>query len=413
MIRSLHLKNFRNFEDATFHFGPFSVIAGENATGKSNLGDALRILNGIATLLDLDSIFKQIRSPIRSGADTATISATFAAPDGEILQYGVGFCATPSDAVRFRVVHEELRGNGDLIFTRSPSAETLVGKSGKPMAAPVYVRRTNGKFEPMDNRSVSLTALFGSALAADVPEHSLEYILYLWEVFKRIHTFALVPEDLRAPGAKGAEALQETGRDFPSVLKRVCQDPGKSASVVEWLRELTPTDIQALRFVQDPDQRTHLEVEEGNGVRFGAHNVSDGTLRFLAVLTAILGARDYTTCFVDELESGLHPSRVWLLVRLIEEHVGEKDLQLIATTHSPEVLDRINDRTFEHSTVLARVRGRTASSAHRLADLPDAGRLRKARGLGGLLRNGWMEDVLYLQDDSDEKTDSQLEKVVR
>ena len=129
--------------------------------------------------------------------------------------------------------------------------------------------------------------------------------------------------------------------------------------------------------------------------------MSDGTLRFLAVLTAILGAREHTTCFLDELENGLHPSRIWLLLRFIEEHVGRDDLQVIATTHSPEVLDRMNDRTFEDSTVLANIEGHSSSSAHRIASLPKAAVLRESHGLGRLLRNGWMEDVLYFEDDSE------------
>ena len=129
-------------------------------------------------------------------------------------------------------------------------------------------------------------------------------------------------------------------------------------------------------------------MHEGNGRHFGVQNVSDGTLRFMAVLTAILGAREHTTCFLDELETGLHPSRIWLLVRLIEEHVGQDELQVIATTHSPEVLDRMNDRTFEDSTVLANIQGHASSSAHRIADLPNAAKLRESHGLGRLLRNG-------------------------
>ena len=401
MIRSLRLRNFRSFENATFRFGPFSVIAGENATGKSNLGDALRILSRIATRLDLDSSFEGIERPIRVGARTGAISVAIVAPEGETLQYEIEFSATQPGSRAFQVVHEELRGDGAVIFTRSPSPEAPVTEPTEPMTAPVYVLRNNGQLKPMDSRSRSLTALFGSALADDVPERSLGYILYAWEVLKRIQNLALVPQELREAGAPGAETVQETGRDFPAILKRVCEEPEKRTAVIAWLQELTPTDIQELRFFSDPDQRIHLEVREGEGGHFGVHNVSDGTLRFMAVLTAILGAREHTTCFLDELETGLHPSRIWLLVRLIEEHTGRNGLQVIATTYSPEVLDRMNDRTFEESTVLTNIRGHSSSSACRIADLSNAAELRKSRGLGRLLRNGWMEDVVYLEDDSE------------
>ncbi len=413
MIQSLRLRNFKNFGDTTIRFGPFSVVAGENATGKSNVGDALRVLSGIATQLDLDPILKGLERPIRSGAKTSAIDATFVAPDGETLRYAIAFGASGSREQAFRVVHEELCGDGEVILIRSDHPEVPVVKPKDKMTAPVYVRRNNGQLEPMDNRRESLTALFGSLFAGDVPEACLGYILYLWGVLKQIRCFALVPRDLRGPGAKGAEVLGESGRDFPSVLRQVCEDPERKESVVEWLHELTPTDIQDLGFFEDPDGRVHIEVEERNGGRFGVHNVSDGTLRFMAVLTAVFGAQEHATSFLDELETGLHPSRVWLLVRLLEQHVGANERQVIATTHSPEVLDHINDRTFQDSTVLARIRGRNSVSAHRLQDLPDAGRLRRTQGFGRLLRNGWMEDALYLQDEEDRESDDSLEKAVR
>lgn len=47
MITSLRLIDFKNFADATLRMGPFTVIVGANASGKSNLRDAFRILHGI------------------------------------------------------------------------------------------------------------------------------------------------------------------------------------------------------------------------------------------------------------------------------------------------------------------------------------------------------------------------------
>ena len=47
MITSLRLKNFKNFADETLKLGPFTVIVGANASGKSNIRDAFRFLHGI------------------------------------------------------------------------------------------------------------------------------------------------------------------------------------------------------------------------------------------------------------------------------------------------------------------------------------------------------------------------------
>ena len=47
MITSLRLKDFKNFADETLHVGPFTVIVGANASGKSNIRDAFRFLHGV------------------------------------------------------------------------------------------------------------------------------------------------------------------------------------------------------------------------------------------------------------------------------------------------------------------------------------------------------------------------------
>ena len=47
MITSLRLIDFKNFADETLRMGPFTVIVGANASGKSNLRDAFRLLHGI------------------------------------------------------------------------------------------------------------------------------------------------------------------------------------------------------------------------------------------------------------------------------------------------------------------------------------------------------------------------------
>ena len=47
MINSVRLVNFKNFADETLKLGPFTVIVGANASGKSNIRDAFRFLHGI------------------------------------------------------------------------------------------------------------------------------------------------------------------------------------------------------------------------------------------------------------------------------------------------------------------------------------------------------------------------------
>ena len=57
MITSIRLVNFKNFADETLRVGPFTVIVGANASGKSNIRDAFRFLHGIGRGYTLAEIF--------------------------------------------------------------------------------------------------------------------------------------------------------------------------------------------------------------------------------------------------------------------------------------------------------------------------------------------------------------------
>lgn len=56
MISRLRMVDFKNFKDETLDVGPFTVIAGANAAGKSNVRDAFRLLHGIGRRYSLADI---------------------------------------------------------------------------------------------------------------------------------------------------------------------------------------------------------------------------------------------------------------------------------------------------------------------------------------------------------------------
>ena len=66
MITSIRLVNFKNFADETLRVGPFTVIVGTNASGKSNIRDAFRFLHGIGRGYSLAEI---IGGKVRGGLE--------------------------------------------------------------------------------------------------------------------------------------------------------------------------------------------------------------------------------------------------------------------------------------------------------------------------------------------------------
>ena len=113
------------------------------------------------------------------------------------------------------------------------------------------------------------------------------------------------------------------------------------------------------------------------------------------MLAALLGPINASGIyFFEEIDNGIHPSRLWLLVDLIEQQTAKGVVQFITTTHSPEMLNFINDTTFEYTSVTFRDEKSADAIIRPVAELPNARELRKSQGLGRLHSGAWMETAL-------------------
>ena len=169
------------------------------------------------------------------------------------------------------------------------------------------------------------------------------------------------------------------------------------------MRELTPMDVQDFEFPTDPAGRVHLVFLDANDRRVSAYAASDGTLRFLAMLVTLLGPNPDGLYFFEEIDNGIHPARQWLLLELIEKQTAKQGIQVITTTHSPDLLTVMNDETFKNTSVVCRLEDADDAIIRPVAELPRAGELRKSQGLNNLLSGGWMEDALAFTEGYDEK----------
>jgi predicted ATPase len=235
------------------------------------------------------------------------------------------------------------------------------------------------------------------------PEDSIRaWALLVRSIFGGMRFLDLVPAQMRKPAFPGQTVLGDSGENLSTVLQEICQAPERKAILIDWIQELAPMDIVDFEFPHDPSGLVHLLLKERSGIAVSAYSASDGTLRFLALLAALLGTHPAKLYFFEEIETGIHPSRLRLLLDLIEHQTSNNGVQVIATTHSPDLLQMINDSTFNHTSVVYRPRDTDHAIIRPVAELPNAAQLRAEQGLGPLHASGWMEDVLYFNGSDDQ-----------
>ena len=115
------------------------------------------------------------------------------------------------------------------------------------------------------------------------------------------------------------------------------------------------------------------------------------------MLAALLGTNPTGLYFLEEIDNGIHPARLSLLIDLLERLTAKGNIQVVATTHSPALLDLINDGTFKNTSVVCRLEDTNDAIIRPLDSLPNVQELRKSQGLSRLHTSHWMEDILNLQ----------------
>ena len=227
-------------------------------------------------------------------------------------------------------------------------------------------------------------------------------------VFSGIRFFDLVPDRMRQPAFPSQTILGGGGENLSAALKEICDDEKRKKILTEWVSELTPMDVADLAFPGDPSGRVHLSICERNGRKLSAYSASDGTLRFLSILAALLGKDAARLYFFEEMDTGIHPARLWLLLDLIEKQTAKGGIQVMTTSHSPDMLTFADDTTFENIAVVCRLEDTEDAITRPIADLPNVRELRRTQGLGRLLAGGWMETAIaFTEGDRDGKEDSE------
>jgi predicted ATPase len=122
--------------------------------------------------------------------------------------------------------------------------------------------------------------------------------------------------------------------------------------------------------------------------------MSDGTLRFLAIIVAMLTAKEGTTFIIEEIDNDLHPSRLHLLVGFLEQVTASRKIQIIASTHSPYFLDHLSEESLKNVLVFHRDSQAAETKVKKLVDIPGFAEARKNMPLDLMHASNWMEQNL-------------------
>jgi len=402
MLTRIEIDGFKTFAATRLDVPPFLVILGPNASGKSNLFDAIRFLSQLAST-DLRNACRDLRGEPhelfrRDTNGKPGTRMTFAVevlleprvrdPWGtevELVHTRVRYevsieLQTDSRGIERLVVIDERAqalsrsedrwfGLGDRLVEgvvpivsegfrdqrmkyakhrRTPFLET-VQDGGKPTFK-IHQDARQGRDRPAEAAEATVLS---SMASAEFPHlYALREELRAWRFLQ------LDPATLRRPSSTIArETLEPDGSNLASVLARIQagtatdQRPrGALVDIAADLGALIPGVVDVT--VEEDTRNREFRVDIGlrNGPPFSSRVVSDGTLRVLALLTMLHDPKHGGLVCFEEPENGVHPMRLRKLIHRLRELVtdpGESDpsgeplSQILMNSHSPVVLSAL------------------------------------------------------------------------
>ncbi len=368
-ISRLRVKNFRSIAEIDIPLGPLTVLIGANGSGKSNVVDALRFVRDVFTRGGYDQAVLD-----REGMDVIRRWAPGGEEGGEVAievtiqdekgEASYGFALTTRNT-EFVVPQESLRINSDdlpeiTVEKRAPQRLILI--NGVPLGESRWVSVGAVSAEDIDGFLGGPVSLMNYAVLA-LPDNeqpqpdtrrparpSLIYHLAgaIVDTSSQSLFYTLNPADLRQPQRSLLETpLDEHGRNLAAVLRRMLRTDGEA------LEELRTVLRRAVAGFDDLTVETVggylapkllYKTESGETRASYLGQESDGTIRMLGILAALLQEPAQPVVAIEEPEANIHPGALGVLAETFLE--ASKRGQVILTTHSPDLMTHLPAECF-------------------------------------------------------------------
>ena len=377
MITEIQLRNWKSFERATVLIDQITFLIGTNASGKSNVVDALLFLSRLGSGDRLSEVCKSIRGGldriVRNGCESATISVRFKRGKAE-YKYTLSISTDDKDAY---VDNERLsvlmRDNSwkELFYTD----EIAASQSMSQITARFQKDRPGPRKGIKLRRDITvLTQIQGLNVLKEIKEGAIAAL----ETFSSI--FVLDPNPGRMRGFPAlSETLEADGSNVAGVIAALPQEEQSKveAEIVNYVKGLPEKDLRRVwaervgRFNDAAMLYCEEAWDEDNTLETDARSMSDGTLRFIAIIVALLTMAKDSLLVVEEIDNGLHPSRAGELVGALRGIAAEREFDVVCTTHNPVLIDALGKEILESVSCVSREGRHGSSSVSRISDRPE------------------------------------------
>jgi predicted ATPase len=410
VIKWISIKGFKSLQDVAVTLGHLNLFVGTNASGKSNFFDAVRVLQGIGYGFTIDEILNgkpksagsDVWEPIRGGsAKSGFINKAVAESEDRsaisfVVQLSVSV-GTRRHNVVYGIAISPKNGwvlNEVLTIDRSDIFDSLdVDSDWDRGIIKVRYNSSGPGRKPhlafQRSRPV-LNQLLRDSNCISTHREAIESVTRALSNTQKIDPSPAILREYSQ--AQTVRRMGERGENFAALINAIQSDEKTRSAYVSWLKQLTPTELDDVTVLKGALGEPLFAIRE-SGVEYPAPILSDGTLRFAAITAAFFQPDMPDILTIEEIENGIHPSRLRLLVELLKSQAS-LDRQVMATTHSPVVMAWLQPDDYKSTFLCTRDEETGASRIIPLSEVPNIISIVEKQSIGELLAEGWLEEAL-------------------
>lgn len=319
-ITQLTIQGFRSLKRVEWSPARLNVLIGPNGSGKSNILRALRLLRSAADGTLNDAV-------LSSGGMGALV--------WDSRETRIGWSLTLDDSASYALTLTRIGNSAEYVITDELLEEGVS-----------EILQRSGREVVLDN--LTSRGFAGSSQSALHEFRHRDTVITLAERLGSISVYHDLNVHEDAPLRQAAIARRETtlapdGQNLTAVLHTLYStDRTFKEALNRAMHTAFGREFEELIFPPAADQRVDMRVRwRSLRTEQSTAQLSDGTLRFLMLVTVLSAPTTSEVIAIDEPELGLHPNMLPIIAELAQQ--ASEHTQIIFTTHSPQFLDAFPD----------------------------------------------------------------------
>lgn len=373
-LESFRLKNFKAVRDSgPVRFGPLTVLIGDNGSGKSSLIEGLQtyqriVTDGLDKAMQMWRGFEYVRNAAVSHTDKVNNEGRSYLTNS--IEFEVDYFMQQSQSHHLAIAthpnndevvifEESLWLDKKQIMIRNKEGEIFDADGERFRGSPPFPTYFSITLFTLSNVLPFLRIAAGEAHINDLQSyHDVDNLIKSWQ-FVRLNPYAMGdPRPQQRTGGK--IRLESDGSNIAEFLLDIRErDSDAFEGIIETLQYVLPyvRDLQPA-LTSELERAVYLQMTE-DSYKIPGWLLSTGTLRILALLALFRHPEPPPLIIIEEIENGLDPRTIHLIVEELRNLAETGQTQVIVTTHSPYLLDLL---ALSHIALVERVNGQPVFS---------------------------------------------------